>query len=156
MFGNEARHADHDKRREPHTQLITGVHPAHTTWRLIRWLLFLAALLSIVCGGFLLSIRSSELRCEYERLKQHKMQIDVDTKEVTNMATQVAAAFRKYWILLVIILAAVFTFFELFIHSRWKIYAIYALLAIASWLFVLYSLNLLKLPEGLGKAAGSG
>ena len=104
-------------------------------------------------------MRSSELRCEYERLKQQKLNVDleqVDFDKVTNNATQVASAFRKYWVLLILILAAVFTFFELFIHSRWKIYAIYALIAIASWIFVLYSLDLLSLPENLSKAGGGG
>ncbi len=150
---------EHEKRSCPHTQLITGMHAAHTTWRLLRWLLFLAALLSIVCGGFLLSVKSAEVRYQFQTLKIEKEAaegVKVDIEQAKSIATTVATAFRKYWILLVLILAGIFTFFELFIHSRWKIYAIYAVLAIASWVFVLYAMNLLELPEELVKAGGGG
>lgn len=145
-----------ERHRGPQTRLITGVHPGHTSWRLLRWLLFLAAMLSVVCGGFLLSVRSSEVRCEYEILaaKPGYESLRAKAQSMGNLATDVAAAFRKYWMLFVLILAAVFTFFELVIHSRWKIYAIYALIAVAAWIFVLYSLNLLKIPEELAKSGG--
>lgn len=150
---------EHVKHKGPHTQLITGVHAAHTTWRLLRWLLFLAALLSIVCGGFLLSVKSAEVKYQYQALQIEKEEaegIKVDIEQAKSIATTAAKAFREYWFLLVIALAAIFTFFELFIHSRWKIYAIYAVLAVASWVFVLYALNLLDLPENLRKAGGGG
>jgi hypothetical protein len=156
MFGKK-QDAPEPKRVVPHTQLIIGVHRAHTTWRLLRWLLFLTALLSIVCGGFLLTVRSAEVRCQYQTLK-----IDTDKiKEIANehgrkMASDLADAFRRYWFLLVILFAAIFTFFELFIHSRWKIYVIYALMAIAAWVLVLYALNLLELPEELTRRAAGG
>lgn len=150
IFGKKREPENHIKHREPHTQLITGVHPKNTTWRLLRWLLFLAALLSIVCGGFLLCVRSAEAQCRYQMLK-------IDFEQARSIATDVAGAFRLYWVLFVLILAAVFTFFELFIHSRWKIYVIYGVIAFAAWAFVLYSLNLLELPiEELGRAGGGG
>ena len=152
-------HHHHEKRQAPRTQLITGVHAAHTTWRLLRWLLFLAALLSIVCGGFLLSVKSAEVKCQFQTLKIEKEKaegVKVDIEQAKSIATSVAEAFRNYWILLVLILAGIFTFFELFIHSRWKIYAIYAVLAVASWVFVLYAMNRLELPEELFKAGGAG
>jgi hypothetical protein len=157
MFGKKNDAPDPAQRVIPHTQLITGVHPAHTTWRLLRWLLFLAALLSIVCGGFLLSVRSAEVRCQYQSL-------NIDTEKIKEIAQEhgrktasdFADAFRRYWFLLVILFAAVFTFFELFIHSRWKIYVIYALMAIVAWVLVLYALNLLALPEELTKAGTGG
>ena len=157
MFGKKDIPHGHERRQEPHTQLITGVHRAHTTWRLLRWLLFLAALLSIVCGGFLLTVKSAEVKCQYQTLKN-------DTEEAKNLArehgqtvaAEMAQAFRNYWVLLVLIFAGMFTLFELFVHSRWKIYVIYAVMAIAAWIFVLYSLNLLELPEELVKAGAGG
>jgi hypothetical protein len=144
------------RHRGPQTRLITGVQPGHTSWRLLRWLLFLAAMLSVVCGGFLLSVRSSEVNCEYQVLAARPgfESLRAKAQSYRNVATDVAAAFRNYWMLFVLILAAVFTFFELVIHSRWKIYAIYALIALAAWVFVLYSLNLLKIPEELTKSGG--
>lgn len=146
----------HERHRGPQTRLITGVQPGHTTWRLVRWLLFLAAMLSVVCGGFLLSVRTSEVKHEYEILsaKAGGEALKAKAESFGNIATDVAGAFRKYWMLFVLILAAVFTFFELVIHSRWKIYAIYALIAVAAWIFVLYSLDLLKIPEELTKSGG--
>jgi len=148
MSANHDRQPEkHIKPKGPQTQLRTGVHPSHTTWRLLRWLLFLAALLSVVCGGFLLSLKSAEMKCEYATLK-------IDAQQIKNIGISVAEAFRQYWIILVIILAGIFTFFELFIHSRWKIYAIYAIIAFAAWIFVLYSLNRFKIPEELIKSSG--
>jgi hypothetical protein len=113
-------------------------------------------MLSVVCGGFLLSVRTSEVKHEYEVLsaKATGEALKAKAESFGNIATDVAGAFRKYWMLFVLILAAVFTFFELVIHSRWKIYAIYALIAVAAWIFVLYSLNLLKIPEELTKSGG--
>ncbi len=146
-------HAQGPPSREPRTQLITGMHAAHTTWRLLRWLLFLAALLSMVCGGFLLAMKTADVQHEYQTLKVEK----VDKEVFSSFAVGVANAFRQYWILLVIIFAAVFTFFELFIHSRWKIYVIYALIAIGAWVFVLYSMSVLNLPiEELRKGLSGG
>ena len=157
MFGKKKNVPEHVKRVEPHTQLITGVHPAHTTWRLLRWILFLAALLSIVCGGFLLSVKSAEIKCQEQALNIGTEKIKEIAKEHGRQtARNFADAFRRYWFLLVILFAAVFTFFELFIHSRWKIYVIYALMAIAAWVLVLYALNLLELPEELVKAGTGG
>lgn len=155
-MSSKEHESGHSKHMGPQTRLITGLHPSHTTWRLLRWLLFLAAMLSVVCGGFLLSVRTSEMKCEYEVLstKPGYDSLKAKAESVRNVATNVAGAFRKYWMLFVLILAAVFTFFELVIHSRWKIYAIYALIAVAAWIFVLYSLNLLKIPEELTKSGG--
>jgi hypothetical protein len=160
VFGKKKQPAGHMERKEPHTQLITGVHAAHTSWRLLRWLLFLAALLSVVCGGFLLTVKFAEARCEYQQMQiDGKQPTDskFDVEQAKTFVAQIASAFRKYWVLFVLILAAVFTFFELFIHSRWKIYAIYALIAVAAWVFVLYSFNLMDLPlNELPKAGGGG
>jgi len=139
------------------TQLITGVHAAHTGWRLLRWLLFLAALLSVVCGGFLLSLKSSEVQCQYQTLTIEPDDAKKFVEEHgSSIASKAASMFRSYWSLLVLMLAGVFTFFELFIHSRWKIYLIYALIAVAAWVFVLYSFNLLEIPEEIVKKAGAG
>lgn len=150
IFGKKKGPAGHFGRPGPQTQLITGASSGDTKWRLLRWFLFLAALLSVVCGGFLLTIHSVEKKVEYKALS-------IDAGQVRSIALDVAAAFRQYWMLLVIIFAGVFTFFELFIHSRWKIYLIYGLIAVAAWIFTLYSLNMLDLPiEDLRKGIGGG
>lgn len=152
MFGRKKGPKAFAAMKGPQTQLITGAHSGDTKWRLLRWFMFLAALLSVVCGGFLLTIHSVEKKVEYKALS-----IDIDVGQAKNIALNVAAAFRKYWIPLIIVFAAVFTFFELFIHSRWKIYLIYALISIAAWAFTLYSLNMLELPiEELRKGIGGG